>query len=118
MTSGPKSALQQKAAELSACAHEIVDRLENHRGKPHQIEYGRALAKGLRPLVAAYDHAVFVARSREAAADALNEMNERVRHAGVSASKGEMDFDFGSAMNTYYELHTIFRDARYRSDSL
>lgn len=113
-----RSEFQQKAAELSACLHEIQNALENHDGKPHQIEYGRSLADHLRPLIAAYDRAVFEARSREAASDVLTDLNEEVRHAGASASKGEMDFDFGSAMARYYDLHTVFREPQYRAEEL
>ena len=118
MTPNKETEFQRKAADLSACAHEIVRCLENHKGKPHQVEYGRELAHQLRPLVAAYDSAIFDARSREAALDAVSAMNAHVKHAGVSADKGEMDFDFGSALNTYYELHTIFRETRYAAEEL
>lgn len=118
MTSSEKSEFQRKAAQLSACAHEIVDRLENHDGKPHQIEYGKALATRLRPLVAAYDRAVFEARSRDAAEEIVGDMSGHVAHAGVSPEKGDMEFKFGSAMATYHDLHTIFREPRYRSEEL
>lgn len=118
MTSETRTEFQRKAAALSACVHEIVRCLETHDGKPHQIEYGQLLARDLRPWVAAYDRAIFEARSREAALVAISEMSERVKHAGVSAVKGEMDFDFGSAMNTFHDLHTIFREIRYRSEAL
>ena len=58
------------------------------------------------------------ARSREAAKEIVGEMNGRGALAGVSAEKSEMDFDFGSAIATYYDLHTIFRELRHRSEDL
>ena len=112
------SEFKQKAVDLSACLHKILSALEYHGGEPHQVEYGRLLADRLRPLIAAYDRAVFEDRSREAASEILSEINQQVQQAGASASKGEMGFDFGSAMARYYDLHTIFREPGYRGEEL
>lgn len=113
-----KTEFQDKAAQLSIALHEIAKCLDNHDGTDFQKEYGARLACGLRRQAAVYDRAIFEARCRETAADVLSGINEGVHHIGACASKGEMNFDFGMAMRDYQQLHTIFREPRYRGEEL
>ena len=115
---GPGSEFRQKAQEISRHAHAIAGRLETHEGTQHQQDYGRDMAKTLKAALAVYDRAVFKARSRAAAADALSDVNRIITAAGQAAVKGDMGFDFGDHGRQFHELETLFKESRYRDVTL
>jgi len=69
-------------------------------------------------MVAAFDQAVFVRPSRDDAGQAIAILAQCMDAVSTASSKGEMNFGFSEAINQYWELHTVFRESRYRDESL
>ena len=114
----PLSVFRRKAEDLSRAAHAIADRLEDHPGSDRRQEYARDVAAQLRAALRAYDHAVFPARDRTAAADALRAVRDLVRAAGQASVKGDMGIDLGGHTAHFHDLATLYQEARYRDDRL
>lgn len=106
--------LRDKAIALSQTLSAIVAGLEQYRAS----DYPRQLAAVLKPIVAEYDDAVFVSRSRTRAAAAIDALAECMDSVNAAATRGEMDLFGDSVLETYWELHTIFREAIHRDESL
>ena len=106
--------LRDKAIALSQTLNAIVTCLAQYRGS----DYPGELAALMKPIVAEYDDAVFVTRSRERAAAAIDALAECMDSVNAAATRGEMDLFGESVLETYWELHTIFREAIYRDESL
>jgi hypothetical protein len=62
--------------------------------------------------------AVLEERSREAAAMVLASIEGIMLEASAAATKGEIEFVSGEVLDRYSELHTIFREQRYREQEL
>jgi hypothetical protein len=102
--------LRKDAIELSKILHEILESTSGSRSA-----YLTELATKIGESVAAYDRAVFDKRSREEASDALAEVVSALSAASV---KGELDTFKGDLLERYWRLHTIFRESRYRDQTL
>ena len=106
--------LRDKAIALSRTLNAIATALEQIQDS----EYTREIAAFLKPIVAQYDQAVYVTRSREQAAAAIDELSECMDSVNAAVTKGEMDLFDEPVLEQYWELHTIFRESRYRHQSL
>lgn len=106
--------LRNRAITLSRTLNAIVAALEQYQDS----EYTRELAAFLKPVVAQYDQAVYETRSREQAAAAIDELSECMDNVNAAATKGGMELFGESVLAQYWELHTIFRESRYRHQSL
>ncbi|MGD2141483.1 MAG: hypothetical protein PVH25_13885 [Burkholderiales bacterium] len=107
-------ALRDKAIALSLSLNAIVTGLEQYRGS----NYPGQLAAFLKPLVEEYDAAVYVMRSREQAAAAIDALAECMDSVSAAATKGGMELFDESVLEQYWDLHTIFREATFRDQSL
>lgn len=115
---GMVSELREKAVSLSEVLHEMADRLDRYRGDSRTSEFAARFARSLRPAIANYDRAVLQERSRSAAAEAVSDLGPIVRGISAAGGRGEMDFRLGDTMARYYDLHTIFREARLRDQHI
>ena len=106
--------LRDKAIALSRTLNAIVAALEQYQG----AEYAREMAACLKSVVARYDQAVYVTRSRKQAAAAVDELSEHMDDVNAAATKGGMELVGDSVLAQYWDLHTIFRETRYRHQSL
>jgi hypothetical protein len=105
--------LRKDAIELSRVLSEIVASASNRRSGSI-AELARSVAEN----VAKYDRAVFEKRSRVEASDALADFAEVVSALSAASTKSELDLFEGELLSRYWRLHTIFREARYRDQSL
>jgi hypothetical protein len=105
--------LRKDAIELSKILHEILESTSGSRSA-----YLTELARKIGESVAAYDRAVFDKRSREEASDALAQLAEVVSALSAASVKGELDTFKGDLLERYWRLHTIFRESRYRDQTL
>ena len=106
--------LRDDAIALSRTLNGIVTALE-------QVEdsiYMRELATFLKPVVSQYDQAVYATRSREQAAAAIDELAECMDKVNAAVTRGEMQLFDDAVLAQYWNLHAIFREARYRHQSL
>ena len=106
--------LRDKAIALSQTLNAVVAALEKYQ----RSEYITELAAYLSPIVARYDEAVYVSRSREQAAAAIDASSECMDSVNAAATRGETDIFGESVLERYWVLHTIFRESRYREQSL
>jgi len=81
-------------------------------------EYAREMVALLKRVVARYDQAVFVTRSREQAAAAVDELSEWLDNVNAAATRGGMEIFGDSILAEYGDLQPIFRETRYRHPSL
>jgi hypothetical protein len=105
--------LRQDAVELSKVLNEIVVSARDGRSA-----YGAELARGIARIVVQYDRAVFDKCSRVEASDALAELAEAVSALSTASVKGEWNIFKGDILDRYWRLHTIFRESRYRHQTL
>ncbi len=105
--------LRKDAVELSNILNEIV---ASACGCPsaYVAELARAIAKN----VAQYDEAVFDNCSRVDASDSLAELAEVVSTHSAASVKDELNIFKGDLLDRYWRLHTIFRESRYRDQTL
>jgi hypothetical protein len=98
---------------LSKILNQIVASASDSRSA-----YVAELAKGIAENVAQYDRAVFDNCSRVEAGDALAELAEAVSALSAASVKGDLDVFKGDLLDRYWRLHTIFRETRYRDQTL
>jgi hypothetical protein len=110
------SALRDAAVELSSALNQIVSVLLADQSA--NVAYAKRLAGRLGPLVADFDDAVFAKRSRDQAGIVISALSQCVEMVNAASAKGEMNFPFGGAMARFAQLQTIFRESRYRGQSL
>lgn len=108
--------LKAKARELCIALEAIVSGLERY-DKDYRSRYTKELAAGLAPSVSRLKRAL-EERDREEAKDALADISEVMYEVNGAATKGEIDFIPPKALNTYWELRTIFQEMRYRDQKL
>ena len=106
--------LRDKAIALSQTLNAVVAALERYQ----ESDYIRELAAYLTPVVARYDEAVYVTRSREHAAAAIDALSECMDSVNAAATRGEMDIFGEPVLERYWDLRTVFRESRYREQSL
>lgn len=105
--------LRKDAIELSKILNQIVARVSDSHPA-----YIAEMARGIAENVVRYDRAVFDKCSRGEASDALSELAEVVSTLSVASAKGELDIFKGDLLDRYWQLHTIFRETRYRDQTL
>ena len=105
--------LREDAVELSKILNQNVASASDSRS-----DYVAELARGLEENVTQYDRAVFDKCSRLESADALSELAEVVSALSAASVKGELDIFKGDLLDRYWRLHTIFRESRYRDQTL
>lgn len=108
--------LRDAAVELSSALNQtlsvlLADQSENK-------VYAKRVAGRLEPLIADFDDALFEKRSRAQAGLAISSLTQCVEMVNVASTKGEMNFPFETAMATFARLQAIFRESRYRGQSL
>jgi hypothetical protein len=108
--------LRTDAIELSVALNQVLAGLLAY--DLGRNVYATELAKRLGPRVETYDHAVFVRPSRADAADAISALADCMATVSSASTKGEMDFGVSNAINKYWNLYTIFRESKYREESL
>jgi hypothetical protein len=94
----------------------IVIALDQYN-KDARSTYTKSLAAQLGPLVSEFARAT-EAGSRARAANVLDTIAPIVNEASAAATKGEIDFVSGEALDRYWQLHTIFREQQYRGQDL
>ena len=105
--------LRKDAVELSKILNEIVA-----SACDSPSAYVAELARGIAKNVAQYDRAVFDNSSRVEASDALAELAEVVSALSAASVKGELKVFKGDLLERYWRLHTIFRESKYRDQTL
>ncbi len=109
--------LKADAQRLCSALETIVKGLETY-DKDDRRDYTKALAASLRMRVRNFREAIDESRSREQAKEVLEEMTELMYEVNGAATKGEIDFVSGKVLATYWQLRTIFREARFRDEPL
>ena len=109
--------LRGEASELSTALNLILEALLS-RGSDGWSPYATEAARKLAPAIRAYDRAVFETRSRQAASEALGDLADSLSDLSAAATKGEMPLSAAASLNKYWKLYTIFRESKYRNDSL
>jgi hypothetical protein len=104
--------LRGDASELSRALNEII-RAAVGEHDPYVADVAARLA----PLIARYDHAVLERHSREDACEVLTEMAEDMSDLSATAAKLELR-GFGHSLDAYWRLYTIFREWKYRDQTL
>jgi hypothetical protein len=114
----PGPGLRAAALELSATLDKILSGLQSQTGA--NAPYAGAIVAELSPLIAQYNQAVLVARSRDEADRALTEVVACMNDFKAGKKKRGMHFGFRHMleMRKYESLTDIFRETRYRNDSL
>jgi len=105
--------LRKDAVELSKVLNQIVASASDSRSASVA-----KLARGIAENVAEYDRAVFDKCSRVEASDALEELAEVMSALSAASVKGGWDIFAGDLLDRYWGLHTIFRESRYRDQTL
>jgi hypothetical protein len=105
--------LRKDAVELSNILNEIVA-----TACDCPSAYVAELARGIAKNVAQYDRAVFDNSSRVEASDALAELAKVVSALSAVSVKGELNIFKGDLLDRYWRLHTIFRESKYRDQTL
>ena len=105
--------LRKDAVELSDALNQIVASASDSRSA-----YVAELAGGLAKKVIQYDRAVFDEHSREEASDALAKVAETVSALSAASAKLELDAFKGDLLDTYWLLPAIFRESKYRDQTL
>jgi hypothetical protein len=105
--------LPKDAVELSKVLNQIVASASGSRSA-----YVADLARSIAENVAQYDRAVFDERSREEASNALKQLEEVVSALSAASVKGELSIFKSDLLERYWRLHTIFRESRYRDQTL
>ncbi len=82
-----------------------------------RADYTRTKGAELAPFIKAFRDALNT-RSRESAQDVLENMAPLLDEINGAATKGEIKFVAGKVLEQYWELRTIFREARYRGQPL
>ena len=108
--------LRDDAIKLTAALNQIVSRVLGNRSDTGT--YRGVLAERLAPIVEAYDNAVFVRCSREEASEALSDLSGYVEALSASFVHGDLKADIAKPIHEYWRLYTIFRESRYRHDTL
>ena len=104
--------LRSDASELSSVLNEII-----RTAAQGNSAYVAELAARLAPVVSRYDHAVLERHSREEASEALTEMADGMSNLSAAATKLELH-GFGRSLDSYWRLYAIFRESRYRDETL
>ena len=105
--------LRKDAVELSKILNQIVASASDSRSA-----LVAELARGIAENVARYDRAVFDKCSRVEAGDVLAELADVVSALSAASVKGELDTFKGDLLDRHWRLHTIFRESRYRDQTL
>ena len=108
--------LRKDALKLSSALNEIVSQVLSYDSGRNS--YARKLASRLGPLVEAYDQAVLVQPSRVEALEALSGLAECMYDVSSASASGDMEFGIDRELETYWKLYTIFRESKYRNESL
>ena len=113
------SEFRERAAHLSACLHDYLNSMKAYRGDRAIEAIAESGIADVAPIVAAYDRAVFVDRSRSAAADCLSEFEDARRRINTAIDR-DTCFVFGTDrfMSAYFDLFTLFREVEFRDESL
>ena len=114
--SASTNSLRAAAIELSSALNQVLSGLLSYDSV--DASHARRLASTLGPHVEDYNHAVFVTRSRDEAGQALSEMTAYMRTIMGATAKDGMVLGIHHALWRYWELRMIFREAKYREDSL
>lgn len=111
--------LAVRARDLSTTLKKITFALEEYLGKKPDCVPCREWVNRLRPLVGEFDDVVNTHGSREHASRLLTEIGKVMSEVN-SAVSGWCEIPILDSMelNKYWELHTIFREARYRDQYL
>ena len=109
--------LATQAQELVRVLQAVVAALERF-DRLGQRDYTAGLARRLRPLVAVFQSAVIVERSRPAAERALADLKELMHEVNGAATKGEIDIFPDDTLNRYWALSTLFQESRFSGQSL
>jgi len=114
----PGPGLRNAALELSASLEIIVSGLQSQTGA--NAPYAGAIVAELNPLIAQYNRAVLDARSRDEADRALAEIVACINDFNADKKKRGMHLGFRHMldMRKYESLTDIFRETKYRNDSL
>jgi hypothetical protein len=105
--------LRNDAAELSRVLHQIV---EGAIVSPSR--HIADLAVSIAPGVLEYDRAVFDLRSRESASDALDSIVDNMNALSAAVTRGELPLFGDKVLGAYWRLYTIFRESKYRDQTL
>ena len=108
--------LRSQAVLLADTLRAIVIALGAYN-KDARSTYTKSLAAQLGPLVSEFAMAT-EAGSRDTAANVLASIAPIMQEAISAATKGEIDFVSGEALERYWQLHTIFREQQYRGQEL
>lgn len=111
--------LQRKAARLSAALNAILEASETFALRNADV-YIAGIVRELRPEVVGFTDAVERTRDKEAASEALKALARHIAALSSASTKGERNIfpATDDALTLYWDLHTIFREARYRNESL
>ena len=109
---------REAAADLVLAIENTVTNLESYYQDNGWAISAQTSADALRPLAEAFRHAVVTRRSRQEAESILKEIAPLMDSIGQLNAKGEWNFDRNDALARYYQHHTIFRESRYRGESL
>ena len=114
-----QSEFRERAAHLSACLHDYLDSMRGYRGDRTIKAIAESGSADVAPIVAAYDRAVFIDRSRSAAADCLSEFEDARRRVNTAIDRDSC-FAFGTDrfMSAYFDLSTLFREVDFRDECL
>ena len=91
-----------------------------HCLREYDHKLGPAYAAKLEPLVAQFDHSVFIACDRELATTEFAAIEKLMHTINGAATKGEHDIfpRASDLLNHYWELASIFRESEYNGQSL
>ena len=103
--------LRGDAAKLSKALNQIVAGALRNRS-----EYATSLAYRISPIAERYD-AALQAHSREGANSALGELRADMGELSGLVAHRLITLP-GNSLDRYWELHTIFRESRYRDQSV
>jgi len=112
--------LRSDALDLLRTLKRAVEALELFE-HPNGASYSSDMAARLARAVEDFERAVLEAKSRDAAAEALNEIAPLMENVNGAATKGGLDFfpTYGDdTLNEYWRLNTIFRETKYSHESL
>ena len=115
-----KMPLQSEAQKLLDALRATVRALNNFQ-HPNDSDYALKMAGRLEPLVDELDRAVTVLRSKSAATGILDDIQPLMHNISGATGIGDLrifpEYD-DKTLETYWRLHTIFRDSRFAAESL
>ncbi len=109
--------LSKDARELADTLKKIVDGLESYEADSRR-DYTSKVAARLKPLVQEFERLITEERSKEAAKMQLDDIRKLMHNINGAATKGEIDFVQDCVLNRYWQLSTIFQEAKYSHESL